>query len=27
VQLNNRAYIHHSDENEHYTKIKIWYYP
>ncbi len=23
VQLNNRAYIHHSDENEHYTRIKI----
>lgn len=23
VQLNNGAYIHHSDEKEHYTRIKI----
>jgi predicted acetyltransferase len=23
VQLNNEAYIHHSDEKEHYTRIKI----
>ncbi|OPJ56634.1 GNAT family N-acetyltransferase [Clostridium oryzae] len=23
VQLKNAAYIHHSDENEHYTRIKI----
>ncbi|MDD3223621.1 MAG: GNAT family N-acetyltransferase [Clostridium sp.] len=23
VQLNNKAYIHHSDEKEHYTRIKV----
>ena len=24
VQLNNAAYIHHTDEKEHYTRIKLW---